>query len=226
MNRNFLVALLVSALVLFAPKAEAVTIGGVEYERLLSGNVNGKVGQWYAMRKGYSFGVYSDAERWTQVNITSTAFQADSLDNADAASRFSFEFMKDTTAASGALQSTDLKLFDAAGNALLVLQLSSGAIASTPILGAAGDFTLTGLFSVVGGDWFTEGIVTGGIYASINYANGVISNSKDFHASGGSFTLYSRAGETEIPEPASALLLLSGGVGAVWKRRARASNLN
>jgi hypothetical protein len=137
-------------------------------------------------------------------------------------------FVDGHTAATGKygdiVTESNLFLYDAVGSVLLSMSLNGiGNISAIERLGAAGQVSLTGLYSVTGGSWFQDGLISGNIFASVLYEHVTILNARDIHATQGSFSLFS-GGErppTEVPEPATAALLAASLLGIGAKRRSK-----
>lgn len=213
-------ALALSALSPFgADHAHAITIGGTQYNEIASGSLGGSFGIWKTMAMGYTYADWATRKNAAFVPISNLDVSA-ALADADEPAGLSVEFMlKSGGIFFGDLRSSALKLRDASGEVLLELALSGpGKTSGIAAFGTPAKASVTGLYNVVGGSWM-NGVLTGSVYADVTYEY-AYELGKDFHLRTGSFTLYApRGAPTEVPEPASVALLVSGLLGVKRMRR-------
>ncbi len=216
-----LLALAFVALVLTSAtnQASALTIGGTEYDKILSGSLDGYFGIWKYYQKGTT---YTTHPTDLTVRVNNTTLLGDTLAGKESASRFESNFMTNSGTYFGAVTAGEVKINGATGNSLLKLEyLSNGLASGVLALGAAGEANLVGLYRVTGGSWLTPGTL---IYSTLNFAAGSGYAKNDFYFSNGTFNLYAaHRSENEVPEPATSALLLSSLVGAAIRKKSRSS---
>lgn len=186
---------------------------------LVSGYLAGNAGYWFGTyQKGYTF--INNKEK--DVPISGFTF-LDSIASFSGKTPTSLYANWMTNGSTNGYQLTAGKV-DFYSGTELILSLAakplSGAISMTPAVGVAGDFTLNGLYDVVGGSIANR--FTGPLSFNLNYDIGKIYNGADFHFYGGSFSLSSSGGGTAVPEPASSVLLISSLAGIAARRRKKA----
>ncbi len=112
---------------------------------------------------------------------------------------------------------------------LLVAEyVNAGVLSAIYKGGSAGQLNVNGTYKITGGSLFTSGTLTQNLFIDIAFNNIWQNKYKDFKATIGTYTIYSLAGGTttggttggtNIPEPATMSLLLSGVLGSGLLRR-------
>ncbi len=100
---------------------------------------------------------------------------------------------------------------------------NTGHVSMIPGIGARADFSLDGLFSAVSGS--LASLIHSPLDVSINYNIGIVHKGVDFHFTDGSIKVERTSESEPVPEPASAVLLLSSLIGLKARnRKARISD--
>jgi len=218
--KRILYACLVALLALGTGTANATST-------LVGGTLAGKGGYWFQMNKGFLFNEVGSDQG--PVNISSFDFLSAFMTGADKPTKVSLTYMGD---ASDPLSHKDitastLTIYGLNNEVLLTASINSpgfGYMNINSALGAAGQFDLYGSYIVSGGKYFDDGLVNGTISLAVNYANGLIANSQDFHFTGGKFEVgYNPV--APVPEPTTSVLLLSSLAG-IAARRKKASKVS
>ena len=214
------IAAILVSLASFCPSAaNAITIGGSEYDAIASFTTLYRLGYWNAKKKYF-----------TSDNVANSAIPINNVLSVDPIlDDYSLDefYLMGTTATSAydtALATGLFELKDENGVNLLTATYSElGFLDSTRISGAAGGLALSGIFTVNGGLLSSLGLVNGPIYiqASFDYVTGL--HYSDMQAKNGTVVLYARAGDgsTTVPEPGTLVLLSAGLLGSTRARRSK-----
>ena len=217
-----LVALLVMPS-LAARDAQAITVGGNEYEKMFELKTVFDFGFWSRADKFFTFigndnyikpnSIYSVKDKDPKFNGTHfSKIQAMGTSVPD-----------DTEVATG--------VFDlyGANNTLLLsgTYISDGTIDYTLRRGFAGQLNVNGVFNVTGGSLFDQGLVSSQLYLDISYDYVWKNSSIDLKTNRGTWSFFDSVIEpepplpplTEVPEPMSLSLLAAGLFGATKFKR-------
>ncbi len=217
MKRLLFVCLSLLGLIIGSSSAHATT--------LVSGKLSDKIGYWYKMDFGSIFSGGPGAATYEGAKITAFDQLASIVTGANKPTKLDLNFHTGTGPNSKLNVTTaELTLFDANGGLLLKAVIgpngTNGIASLTPGVGVGAQYDFHGNFNVVGGSLFTQNLVVGSIFANFNYDIGDYSVKNDFHAHTGSFLIsYTPVPPSDIPEPASSVLLLSSLAGFAARRR-------
>ncbi len=207
---KYVYGLLVCGTVFFTNSAWAITIEGNQYDLFATVNTSSDSGQfayWRSMQKFMTFVRGSSGNTPIPVNVIELAddFAGSTVAKINAMGT-STSASFDSTVASGFVT-----LIDAAGATLLQANfLRGGVIDSTTVGGVAGQLNISGLYSVAGGTLSGSPSFLNPIYVEFLFDKVTDLSSGDIWTNTGSIKFYRTSdgpGETEVPEPASALLL-------------------
>ncbi len=204
---------LLLAAFLFVPKAEAITIGGEEYTKVLAFNSHDDLGYWQKGLKWFTFRGDNDIVRTNRIGTVT--YRDDDLKNVQFNEVLAMGTYASRNITNTALTSGNVTLYGRNNEVLLIAQyVNNGNLHAIERLGTAGQLDVKGVYQVTGGSLFASSLLTGQLYIDIaldnvwrnNYAAG------DIRANRGTYTFYEKVGETggnEVPEPASMALLTS-----------------
>jgi hypothetical protein len=218
-------AVAAASLTLFAASsAEAITIGGEDFEKILSVKSHQDFGYWTGADKFYTF--QGNDNYIKPINISSVGYRDSSLDGIQFRQVFS---MGAVDGDQGPLTMGVVELYGPKNELLLKADYASdGDLSAIYKSGYAGQLNVDGVFTVVDGSLFDSGLVTGLLYIEIAFDYVWQNKYKDLKTSQGTFTFYEHTGgdgppppppPTDIPEPMSMGLLFSGLVGAARLRQ-------
>lgn len=188
---------------------------------LLSSNINGQGAHWYTMDGGYLF----NKDGFDKGPVTLNNFNSFNpiFSNSNKPAKISLSWMTAPTSSFTdlSLRNSELLLFDAQNQLLLSASLisGSGSIDIVHESGQNGEFNYLASFNITGGSLFSSGQLSGGITANVIYSESILANDGDFHFTNGSIAIGRSGTTTEVPEPASSILLLSSIAGIVARRR-------
>lgn len=213
-------ALLV-CLVAFSSQAQAVTIAGVEYDKILSFETDkrsDRLGYWISMKKFYTY----DNKPNSPVGVEDVTVFDTALNGHDISEVY---LMGTTTNATfdSQINGGVVGLYDDDGVALISgTYASNGLVDSTHKRGRKGQLNISGLFTVNSGKLFDLGLVQGPLYVEFLFDKVVGLGHNDIHSADGTINFYTPGGATEIPEPATVALLASSLFGAARLRKKKA----
>lgn len=204
--------------------AKAVTIGGEEFDKILSVNSPQDAGYW---ENGKFFTFQGDDNYPKPINISSVGYRDPSLNGITFSQVFS---MGAANPQSGKLTMGTVELFGPGKEVLLKAEYESGGdLDAIYRSGYAGQLNIDGLFRPVSGSLFDAGLVDQLLYITIAFDYVWQNQRDDLKLNRGTFTFYQHAvdGEppnppTDIPEPMSMGLLLTGLAGAARLRQKKA----
>lgn len=205
-------------------EATTITIGGEEFTKVLEFKTNQDFGFWPGPKKWYGFNGNDNYIK--PIDISRTTFADPALQGI----RFEDVLAMGTTATTtpGAVDSGSVNLYGRGNELLLSTQyVSGGELSAIYRHGYAGQLEVDGIFEVTGGSLFNSGMLTGPLFIHIAFDYVWQNKVKDLKVKFGTFTFYQGSGVpvtpedpgTEVPEPMSMGLLLSGLVGAASLRR-------
>jgi hypothetical protein len=236
-TKKFAVILSLVAFVFAASSASALTINGKQYDQILSVSSNHDFGYWPGPQKFFTF--KNNDNHIVPIKVNKVNYKAAKLANVDVKEVFAMG----TTAAKGNVVNSSLTTQLNSGtvslygkNDVLLLTATyagSGTLDAIYKSGTKGQLDVSGLFNVTGGSLFTSGLVTGSLFIDIAFDNVWQNEYKDLKVRWGTFTFYQQATTggtttggttggntgTQIPEPASMSLLLSGVIATRLMRR-------
>lgn len=214
MPKSFLQFFSIALLCLTASNAQAVTINGNSYDELISFDLNRDglrsnrhIGYWRGMKKFYTYDKPG-------VTVTDSALAGN---DGSAFDSFYLEGMTATATESSALASAKFTFFGDDGSTLLTgSYVNAGEFDLKRGTGVNGNFDVTGLFSITGGS--LQALFGTTVYAEFLFDYYSSNGSKDYYGNFGQVHLYGTNGgeeppDTEVPEPASMVLLVSGLIG-------------
>lgn len=204
-------------------KAEAITVGGQNYTKILAFDTTFDLGYWQGMGKFFTFRS-NDNYGVQPINVSGITFRDPSLRNINFSKVSAMGTTVDTR--QGPLRAGVVQLFGPGNEVLLSTDYSSnGLLSAIYRSGAAGQLNVNGVFNVTGGSLFANGLVTEPLYIEIAFDSVWSNKPADLKAHAGHFTFYRRDGGTPppppstVPEPASMILLGSSLLGAAKMRR-------
>lgn len=201
--------------------AEAITIGGQNYEKVLSlGTGNETIGYWESLNKYYTHTA-------TAENVPISVHSIDFASSDIATDQIEKVYAMGTTIGNyGPVNAGVVEILGVSGQKLLTASLiPNGTVTATRVAGPAGHFQVSGLYNITGGLFAVADALTGPLYIDFVFASGGAMLRRDSHYTNGTFHFYrpSEGGQTEVPEPGTVMLLASGLLGL---RRNRVSSIS
>ena len=199
--------------------AEAITVGGQEYEKILSLYTGSDdFGFWSRADKFFTF---INNDNYIKPNrVSKTTFKDPKLEP----TVFSqIQAMGTTSVDNHTVTSGVVDVYGPNSHLLFsATYLSNGTQSHILRSGTSGQLDVNGVFQVTAGSLFDQGLVTGQLYLEIAYDRVWKNSSIDLKTSNGTWTFYELVDNptnppeppTEVPEPISMSLLLSGLLGA------------
>ena len=231
-KKLLLVAVMFLAL---SPCANAITIGGNDFTKILSFNTSRDMGYWVGTKKYFTFNG-TDNTGMVPINVSNVTSKDTTIFGNKAITKVAA--MGTTVGLDGsALSSAILNLYGA-NNELLISAtlLSNGVLNATRKAGYAGELDVNAVYQVTGGSLSQAGLLNGPLYIEISFDHIWQNKYKDLYANVGSFTFYqqvcapggcggttgggSTGGTTgtQIPEPATVTLLGTSLLGLLRKK--------
>ncbi len=202
--------------------ANALLVNGEQFDPLLKFTTPNKLGWW--INAPESKFLTANQVDGTPVNVGSVSYVDSALASYELA-RFFAMGTGETRTYETDLKSGSFVLANSAGTAILTGSYQSlGHASAKPLLGAAGQLDVVGLFNVTGGLAFEESRVRGLVYLEMFFDSVFATGGGDMGAIFGRINLYSRPSEgppSEVPEPASLVLLSSSLLGLARMQRSR-----
>jgi PEP-CTERM motif len=203
--------------------AEAITVGGQEYTKILSFTSKDDFGYWTKGLKYFTFRGDNDVVRPNRVGVVT--FRDPSLAGVNFNQVLAMGKMADKNVTHTAITEGSLTLYGDNNTVLLTaIYSSNGFLDAISRPGRAGQLDVDGVYRVTGGSLFTSGTITSDLYIDISFDNIWRNNTRDgdIRANLGTFTFYRRNGgnpPNPVPEPASMILLGSSLLGASRMRK-------
>ena len=217
MVKNLIQALaLVLCLFAVETSAHAITVNGETFNEVLTLDTSNRLGYWVSMKKFYTY----DNVHNSPVGVDNVLFSDPAL-NGFTVDEFYAMGTSTSKRFDSNINTGVVRLLDDKGDKLLeATYASNGKIDSTRIKGNHGQLNITGLFNIQGGIFSDLGILTGPIYVEIKYDTVAAIGRNDLHAANGTVHFYAKdVGGTEVPEPGTVALLVSGLLGAGRARK-------
>lgn len=209
-----------AALLLTANSAHALTVGGTQYDQILNlttADASDRLGYWISMDKFYTYEVGVSGASAIDVNKTSSDSSLANIGFTDVLA------MGTTIGHNGPVNSGGVNFYGAGGVLLLSTAfIPNGTLTSVHANGTAGQLDIEGRLSVTGGTLAGLAIFANPLYLQIAFDNVVGLGAQDLHTDTGRFTLFAATGGTQVPEPGSIALLLTGLAGLGRTRRKKA----